>query len=133
MAIPLFILGLFPSAPVAIIVGCFVAYALFSGGASILEWAYPSEIFPTHVRASAVGITTAVSRIGAALETFALPFGLSYWGVGPTMLVAAIMTAAGFLVCFFMAEETKGMTLAQAGGEANSKTKEEELPAAQVR
>lgn len=120
MAIPLFILGFFPSAPVAIIVGCFVAYALFSGGPSILEWAYPSELFPTHVRASAIGITTAVSRIGAALGTFALPFGLAYWGIGPTMLVAAVMTGAGFLVCLFMAEETKGMTLAQAGGEAET-------------
>jgi DNA-binding FadR family transcriptional regulator len=75
MAIPLFVLGLFPSAPLAIIANCFVAYALFSGGPSILEWAYPSEIFPTHVRASAVGITTAVSRIGVALGTLALPFG----------------------------------------------------------
>lgn len=43
MAIPLFLLGLFPSAPVAIIVGCFMAYALFFGGPSTLEWAYPSE------------------------------------------------------------------------------------------
>jgi putative MFS transporter len=133
MAIPLFILGLFPSAPAAIIVGCFVAYALFSGGPSILEWAYPSEIFPTHVRASAVGITTAVSRIGAALGTFALPFGLAYWGVGPTMLVAAVMTAGGFLVCLFMAEETKGMTLAQAGGETGDAPAEEALPALQVK
>lgn len=62
-----------------------------------------------HPRPVPVGITTAVSRIGAALGTFALPFGLAYWGVGPTMLVAAIMTAAGFLVRVFMAEETKGM------------------------
>lgn len=131
MAIPLFILGLFPSAPVAIIVGCFVAYALFSGGPSILEWAYPSEIFPTHVRASAVGITTAVSRIGAALGTFALPFGLSYWGIGPTMLVAAVLTAIGFFVCVFMAEETKGMTLAQAGGEPEATAGNEE-PALQT-
>ncbi|WP_125610033.1 MFS transporter [Specibacter cremeus] len=118
MSIPLFVLGFFPSAPVAIIVGCFMAYALFSGGPSILEWAYPSELFPTHIRASAVGITTAVSRISAALGTFAVPFGLAYWGIGPTMIVAAVMTAVGFLVCLFMAEETKGMTLAQAGGEA---------------
>ncbi|WP_345447772.1 hypothetical protein [Arthrobacter gyeryongensis] len=52
-----------------------MTYAVFSRGPSILEWACPSEIFPTHVRA--VGITTAVSRIGAAIGTFALPFGLS--------------------------------------------------------
>jgi len=65
-------------------------------------------------------ITTAVSRIGAALGTFALPFGFAYWGIGPTMLVAAVLTAIGFFVCLFMAEETKGMTLAQAGSEAET-------------
>ncbi|GAA3678430.1 MFS transporter [Arthrobacter ginkgonis] len=120
MAIPLFILGFAPSAPVGVVVACFCAYALFSGGPSILEWAYPSELFPTNVRASAVGITTAASRIGAALGTFGLPFALAAWGIGPTMLLAAVVTAAGFLLCLFMAEETRGMTLAQAGGEAET-------------
>jgi putative MFS transporter len=120
MSIPLFILGFIPSAPVGVVVACFSAYALFSGGPSILEWAYPSELFPTNVRASAVGITTAASRIGAALGTFGLPFALDGWGIGPTMIVAALVTAAGFLLCLFMAEETKGMTLAQAGGETKA-------------
>ena len=122
MSIPLFVLGFAPSAPVGVIVACFCAYGLFSGGPSILEWAYPSELFPTNVRASAVGITTAASRIGAALGTFGLPFALEAWGIGPTMLVAAGVTAAGFLLCLFMAEETKGMSLAQAGGEAAKDT-----------
>ena len=117
MSIPLFILGFAPSAPVGIVVACFVAYALFSGGPSILEWAYPSELFPTNVRASAVGITTAVSRIGAALGTFGLPFALEGWGIGPTMIVAAVITFAGFVLSLFLAEETRGMSLAQAGGQ----------------
>ena len=52
MSIPLFILGFAPSAPVGVVVACFLVYALFSGGPSILEWAYPSELFPTNVRAS---------------------------------------------------------------------------------
>lgn len=120
MAIPLFILGFAPSAPVGVIVACFCAYALFSGGPSILEWAYPSELFPTNVRASAVGITTAASRIGAALGTFGLPFALTAWGIGPTMIIAGAVTAAGFVLCLFMAEETRGMTLAQAGGETEA-------------
>lgn len=120
MAIPLFILGFAPSAPLGVIVACFCAYALFSGGPSILEWAYPSELFPTNVRASAVGITTAASRIGAALGTFGLPFALTAWGIGPTMIIAGAVTAAGFVLCLFMAEETRGMTLAQAGGETET-------------
>ncbi|WP_077489444.1 hypothetical protein [Sinomonas mesophila] len=43
---------------------------------------------------------------------------LAGWGIGPTMLVAAAVKFAGFLLCLFLAEETRGMTLAQAGGEA---------------
>jgi len=124
MAIPLFILGFVPSAPVGVVVACFCAYALFSGGPSILEWAYPSELFPTNVRASALGITTAVSRIGAALGTFGLPFALESWGIGPTMLVAATVTLAGFLLCLVLAEETKGTTLAQASSENSFETDE---------
>ena len=117
MSIPLFILGFAPSAPAAIIIACFCAYALFSGGPSILEWAYPSELFPTAVRASAVGISTAASRIGAALGTFGLPFALADWGVSTTMLIAAVITATGFLLCLFLAIETKNMTLGQSSGE----------------
>jgi putative MFS transporter len=116
MALPLFVLGLAPGAPVAIIIACFCLYAFFSGGPNILEWAYPSELFPTEVRASAIGITTGASRIGAAVGTFLVPFALSDWGVGPTMLTAAVLTAIGWVVCLLMAEETQGKSLADAAG-----------------
>jgi putative MFS transporter len=33
------------------------------------------------------------------------------------MVVAAVVTAAGFFLCLLLAEVTRGMTLAQAGGE----------------
>ncbi len=116
MALPLFVLGFAPGAPVAIIIACFCMYAFFSGGPNILEWAYPSELFPTEVRASAIGITTGASRIGAAIGTFVIPFALRDWGIGPTMLAAAGLTALGWLICVLMAEETKGMSLAAAAG-----------------
>lgn len=120
MAVPLFVLGFFPGAHVAIIVACFCMYAFFSGGPNILEWAYPSELFPTEVRASAIGITTGASRIGAAAGTFLLPFGLRDWGIGPTMLVAAGLTFIGWVVCLFMAEETMGKSLSAAAGDERS-------------
>lgn len=111
MALPLFVLGLLPGAPIAIVISCFCLYAFFSGGPNILEWAYPAELFPTNVRATAVGITTGMSRIGAAVGTFMVPFALRDWGIGTTMLIAAGLTAAGWLVCLLMAEETKGTAL----------------------
>lgn len=117
MAVPLFVLGLAPGAPVAVIIACFCLYAFFSGGPNILEWAYPSELFPTQIRATAIGITTGASRIGAAAGTFLVPYALRDWGIGPTMLTAAILTAAGWLVCLLMAEETRNLSLSAASGE----------------
>lgn len=117
MALPLFVLGFAPGAPVAIIISCFCLYAFFSGGPNILEWAYPSELFPTQVRASAIGITTGASRIGAAAGTFMVPFALRDYGIGPTMLVAAVLTAIGWLVCLLMAEETRNLSLTASSSE----------------
>lgn len=117
MAIPLFVLGFAPGAPIAIIIACFCLYAFFSGGPNILEWAYPSELFPTQVRATAIGITTGASRIGAAVGTFMVPFALRDWGIGPTMTVAAILTAIGWLVCLLMAEETRNLSLSASSSE----------------
>ena len=120
MSIPLFVLGFIPGAPAGVIVACFCAYALFSGGPSILEWAYPSELFPTGVRASAVGISTAASRAGAAVGIFGLPFAVAEWGVGAAMLTAGAITAAGFLLCLFLAVETKGTRLEQSSTDSTS-------------
>jgi putative MFS transporter len=40
-----------------------------------------------------------------------VPFALRDWGIGPTMLIAAVLTAIGWLVCLFMAEETRNLSL----------------------
>ncbi|MGP3989857.1 MFS transporter [Streptomyces sp. 3N207] len=120
MVLPLAVLGLAPAAPVAVVLACFCAYALFSGGPSILEFIYPTELFPTEVRATAVGVGTAVSRIGAAIGTYLLPVGLDRIGVGPTMLIMAVITLLGFAVCLTMAPETRGRRLAEASSVAAS-------------
>lgn len=114
MTLPLAVLGILPHASPAIVILCFCAYALFSGGPGILEWIYPTELFPTEIRATAVGFATAVSRIGAAIGTYLLPMGLNAWGVGPTILAGAIVTFAGLVVCVAWAPETRGRALHEA-------------------
>ncbi|WP_406273974.1 MFS transporter [Nocardia sp. NBC_00881] len=111
MAIPLAVLGIAPTAPIVVIVICFCLYALFSGGPNVLDWTYPSELFPTEVRATAIGISTGISRIGAAVGTFLLPVSLDEIGVGPTMLIGAALTVVGFVACLAWAEETKDTNL----------------------
>lgn len=114
MTVPLAVLGVFPDAPGWVVVACFSFYALASGGPSILEWAYPTELFPTEIRGTAVGLATSASRIGAAAGTYLLPYSLVHLGVGTTMLMGAAVTAAGLAVCLAWAPETKGHALHEA-------------------
>ena len=116
MVVPFLALGIAPHAPVGVVIFWFCLYAVASGGPNILEWSYPNELFPTEIRATAMGLITAVSRIGAALGTFLLPLSLDRYGDGPTMLMVAALTFVGLLVSLALAPETKGRSLAQTSG-----------------
>lgn len=113
MVVPLAVLGGGSAVPIAVVVTCFCAYALFSGGPTVLEWTYPNELFPTSIRATAGGVATSISRIGAAAGTYLLPISLDRLGIGRTMLIGAGITLAGWLVSLAWAEETRGRTLAE--------------------
>src|SRR5918999_5820438 len=97
MAVGLTLAAVAPGQPVAVLIG-FGVYALFSGGPFILQWIYPNEIFPTDVRATAFGIATAISRIGAASGTFLVPLAIDNLGISGTLFVAVGLTLAGILV-----------------------------------
>jgi putative MFS transporter len=110
----LLFLAIKPDAGLWVIAFAFAIYALFNGGPSILEWIYPNELFPTEVRATAVGLCTGISRIGAAIGTFATPWALSNLGLSATMYIAAGIAGVGALVSFLMAPETRGTDLSDA-------------------
>ncbi len=57
----------------------FIVYGTFNVAMGAHDWAYPNELFPTHVRATAMGFITAVTRIVAAARTFLFPFLLNAW------------------------------------------------------
>jgi MFS transporter, putative metabolite transport protein len=115
MAVGLTLAAAAPGQPAAVLIG-FGAYALFSGGPFILQWIYPNEIFPTDVRATAFGIATAVSRIGAASGTFLVPLLIDGFGISATLFIAVALTLAGLLVTWAMAPETKDLSLVEAAG-----------------
>lgn len=114
MAVGLVILGVFPNAPILVVIVAFGLYAFFSGGPGILQWLYPNELFPTHVRASAVGISISISRVGTIVSTYCTPLMLENFGVGPTMLVAAGLVILGLVLSIFMAPETRGQSLQES-------------------
>lgn len=120
MTLAMLFLGVIPNAPAWLVFICFAVYAFFSGPPSALDWIYPNELFPTNVRASAVGVVTAISRIGAAIGTFALPYSLKTVGISNTMLLSTIITFLGLMVCVAWAPETKDLSLKEASSVALS-------------
>lgn len=109
VALIAFVLVLLPNP--AVVVFAFIAYAIAIGAAAGLELVYPSELFPTSVRASATGFAAAVSRVGAFLGTFALPVALTRAGVAPIMWACAVLSALGLVVALLWAPETRGRML----------------------
>jgi putative MFS transporter len=92
----------------------FGAYALFIGGAQVLELVYPNELFPTEIRAFAVGIGSSMTRVGSAAGTWLVPISLHSIGIGNTMYAAAAVSGIGLIASVWLAPETRGMSLEQA-------------------
>jgi putative MFS transporter len=88
------------------------------GPAFSLELVYPAECFPTEVRATAAGFATAISRIGAAAGTFALPTALERFGAPAVMWISFALSVVGLVITSLWAPETKGMTLAESSAPA---------------
>ncbi|ULN48258.1 MFS transporter [Mycolicibacterium goodii] len=114
MTLPLLVLGLVPIEAAALVVASFCFYAFVSGPTNVLSWSYPNELFPTHIRATAVGFATAMTRVGATAGTFLLPILLESIGTRPTMLVGAAVVASGLVMCVLWAPETSGKPLEEA-------------------
>lgn len=89
-------------------------YALVIGGPTILQWIYPNELFPTEIRATAMGIGVAISRIGAVLGTFVVPLLIGGAGIAATMIIVGVFSAIGAVASSIMAPETHGRPLTDA-------------------
>lgn len=97
-----------------LVVTLFAAFQFFEAAGSGLQFVYPSELFPTDLRATGVGIATAMSRVGSATSTFLLPIAAEDLGVRGTLGVAVAITLVGLAVSYFLAPETKDLDLAEA-------------------
>ncbi|MBP6123019.1 MULTISPECIES: MFS transporter [Providencia] len=124
MTMALATLGLFSNLGILLVITMFAIYAFFSGGPGILQWLYPNELFPTDIRASAVGVIMSISRIGTIFSTCALPIFISEYGINSVMLMGAGVSLLGLVVSILFAPETKGLTLAQTSVMSISRNKQ---------
>ncbi|MBO1803747.1 MFS transporter [Leucobacter ruminantium] len=92
----------------------FIALTLFafaSGSANFLQIVYPNELFPTEVRATAVGIGTAFSRIGSATSTYLMPLAILHFGAAGSLAIGGIVSLVGLIATFVLAPETANRSL----------------------
>jgi putative MFS transporter len=90
-------------------VGTILAFGFFAcvmAAAVNLEFVYPPELFPTHLRASGIGMAVASSRFGSAFATFLLPIAVQNFGIQTALGVCVAVLLLGGIVCHFMAPET---------------------------
>jgi putative MFS transporter len=95
----------------------FGLFALVLSAAANLEFVYPPELFPTHLRASGVGLAVAASRIGSALSTFLLPIVVQFYGIQAALGACVAFTLVGGVICHLWAPETGNMPLGAIGDE----------------
>jgi putative MFS transporter len=119
--VPLLALAILVHPPAFVVVALFVVFGLGSFSSQCLQAIYPSELFPTGVRATANGFATGISRIGAAVGTFGAPVLLGY-STRLAMLTGAVIAAVGWVVSYFLAPETSGMTLSESSSATTAQT-----------
>ncbi len=119
LAITLFPLGIVDSKYQVFLIICFAVFTFVMSAAANLTLVYPAELFPTEIRASGVGMVTAVSRIGSAVGTFLLPVVLDGYGVGVSMIAMTLVLVLGVIISVAWAPETKALALNEASNPRN--------------
>ncbi|WP_350301306.1 MFS transporter [Peribacillus frigoritolerans] len=104
----------------------FIIYGTFNTAMGAHDWIYPNELFPTHIRGTAMGFITGVTRIASAIGTFFFPFILENYGLAATLYICGALFFIGFLISLFMAPETKNMSLTQTSSINKSRNKRQD-------
>ncbi|MHB8323152.1 MAG: MFS transporter [Candidatus Dormibacteria bacterium] len=118
-SVALVALALFPSPTFVALVILFAAAELFANmGPGVLDFVYLTELFPTGLRASAGGLGTSVSRVGAILGILLFPDLVKAWGLSHALWLFAGAAIMGLVISALLAPETKGVDLETISGDA---------------
>src|SRR5699024_10735024 len=112
LTIGLIILTINPNPSLIFLVVLFSIAVLFANmGGGILNFVYPTELFPTGIRATASGFATAISRIGSILGVLVFPNFVALWGNRVALSFFTVVALTGLIITFLLAPETKGQKL----------------------
>ncbi len=103
---------------VYMIVGLLMTFSAFgmvhlfhNVGPSPITYTYPVEIFPTRIRATAMGFATSFSRFGSILAVFSFPIIYALYGLKTIIIYFAIFELIGLILTLKYAPETKNKAL----------------------
>ncbi|MEW4286647.1 MFS transporter [Priestia koreensis] len=112
LSLALIVLALNPAPSFQFLVILFSMAVLFANmGGGILNFVYPTELFPTGIRASASGLATGVSRIGSIMGILVFPNLVAAWGNSKALWFFAGISLIGLIISGILAPETKGKNL----------------------
>ncbi|MCK1993221.1 MFS transporter [Peribacillus muralis] len=111
LTISLFLLGVLPENSSILMIVLFSIFTLVMSAISNLTAVYPAELFPTEIRSTGIGFSTAISRMGSAVGTFLLPISMSTFGFTVSILLLTGVLVIGTVAAIFLAPETKNLSL----------------------
>jgi MFS transporter, putative metabolite transport protein len=112
-AATMLVLTLWRTAPAIAVTILFALFAGVLSAASNLVYVYLPELFPTELRASGIGLSSAMSRIGSAVSTFLLPVVVAEYGIRSALAACVAVLAIGTAICQRWAPETGQLRLAE--------------------
>ena len=98
-----------------LVLATLIFYEFFENmGPNVTTWIVPTEIFPTRLRATAQGTSSAFSRIGAVLGTFTFPLLEHFYGWKVTFLVVFVFMVGGGLSSWLFGTEAASLSLEES-------------------
>ena len=91
----------------AVLVPYFFVYVLFEQWIGAVTLFYPTELYPTGIRATAQGVATAVSRAGAIMGIVIFPL----FPVFSSLYIFAALSITGLVISVVLAPETRRKSL----------------------
>lgn len=111
MGSALFLLSMNLTSSTAYEISFLICYALAYGIQSVLDYVYPSELFPTEIRSTALGLLGSVSRIGVFAAALGFPMAFERFGLQPLLLSGAAVLFLGALTSAWLAPSSHSSSL----------------------
>ncbi len=86
-------------------------------GPNTTTYVYPTELYPTSIRATGHGIASTSGKLGAAISTLIFPTLLSSIGEFALIGILGAISIVGFIITVLLLPETKRRPLSETSGE----------------